>query len=57
MRKLLAWLDDRSGLVTWTRHALEHPVPPRTGWWYVFGIDTLLSFLLKVITGIELSTA
>src|SRR5919109_2381477 len=57
MRKLLAWLDDRSGIVTATRHALEHPVPPRTGWWYVFGSATLLAFILQVVTGIALATA
>ena len=55
--KLLAWLDDRSGLVTATRRALEHPVPPRTGWWYVFGSATLLAFILQVATGIALATA
>ncbi|HET9039504.1 MAG TPA: cytochrome b N-terminal domain-containing protein [Gemmatimonadales bacterium] len=57
LTRLLAWLDDRSGLVTATRRALEHPVPPRTGWWYVFGSATLIAFILQVATGIALSTA
>ncbi len=57
LRRLLAWLDDRSGLITSTRQALEHPVPPRTGWWYVFGSATLIAFILQVATGIALSTA
>jgi ubiquinol-cytochrome c reductase cytochrome b subunit len=57
MKKLFAWIDDRSGLVSATRRALEHPVPPRTGWWYVFGSATLLAFVLQVITGIALATA
>ena len=56
LARLLAWLDDRSGLITAGRHALEHPVPPRTGWWYVFGSATLLAFILQVATGIALST-
>jgi ubiquinol-cytochrome c reductase cytochrome b subunit len=56
-KRFLAWLDDRSGLLTSARHALEHPVPPRTGWWYVFGSATLLAFVLQVITGIALATA
>jgi ubiquinol-cytochrome c reductase cytochrome b subunit len=55
--RLLAWLDDRSGLLTSARHALEHPVPPRTGWWYVFGSATLLAFVLQVVTGIALAAA
>jgi ubiquinol-cytochrome c reductase cytochrome b subunit len=57
LRRILDWLDDRSGLLTWTRHALAHPVPPRTGWWYVFGSATLIAFILQVATGIALSTA
>jgi ubiquinol-cytochrome c reductase cytochrome b subunit len=57
LKRFFAWLDDRSGLLTSARHALEHPVPPRTGWWYVFGSATLLAFVLQVITGIALATA
>ena len=57
LRRFLAWLDDRSGLLTATRHALEHPVPPRTGWWYVFGSATFIAFVLQVTTGIALATA
>ena len=36
---------------------LEHPVPPRTGWWYTFGSATFLAFVLQVVTGIALATA
>jgi ubiquinol-cytochrome c reductase cytochrome b subunit len=57
IKRFFAWIDDRSGLLTATRRALEHPVPPRTGWWYVFGSATLLAFILQVATGIALSTA
>ena len=57
IKGIVAWLDDRSGLVTAMRRALEHPVPPRTGWWYVFGSATLLAFVLQVLTGIALATA
>ena len=57
LARVLAWLDDRSGLITATRRALEHPVPPRTGWWYVFGSATFIAFVLQVATGIALATA
>jgi len=57
IKRLLATLDDRTGLLTWARGVLEHPVPPRTGWWYVFGSATFLAFLLQVVTGIALATA
>jgi ubiquinol-cytochrome c reductase cytochrome b subunit len=55
--RVLAWIVDRSGLITAIRGVLEHPVPPRTGWWYVFGSATLLAFVLQVATGIALSTS
>src|SRR5690349_2973833 len=57
LRRFSAWLDDRSGLITATRHALEHPVPPRTGWWYVFGSATFIAFVLQVATGIALASS
>jgi ubiquinol-cytochrome c reductase cytochrome b subunit len=57
MKRILAWLEDRTGLVSWLRRAMEHPVPPRTGWWYVFGSATFIAFLLQVVTGIALATA
>jgi len=57
LQRFLAWLDDRSGLITAARRALEHPVPPRTGWWYVFGSATFIAFVLQVATGIALATA
>ena len=57
MKRLLATFDDRTGLLTWFRQVAEHPVPPRTGWWYVFGSATFLAFLLQVVTGIALATA
>jgi ubiquinol-cytochrome c reductase cytochrome b subunit len=57
IKRLLAAFEDRSGLLTWLRGVLEHPVPPRTGWWYVFGSATFLAFMLQVVTGIALATA
>lgn len=57
MKRLLALFDDRTGLLSWFRNVLEHPVPPRTGWWYAFGSATFLAFVLQVVTGIALATA
>ena len=57
LRRALTWLEDRSGLITAAHRALVHPVPPRTGWWYVFGSATLLAFVLQVATGIALATS
>ena len=55
--RLLTAFDDRTGLLTWARGVLAHPVPPRTGWWYVFGSATFLAFMLQVVTGVALATA
>jgi ubiquinol-cytochrome c reductase cytochrome b subunit len=57
IKRLLAAFEDRTGLLTWFRAVLEHPVPPRTGWWYAFGSATFLAFMLQVVTGVALATA
>src|SRR5213078_2241132 len=51
------WIDDRTGLVAFAKPILDHPVPPGTDWWYVFGTATLTSFIVQVVTGIALSSA
>jgi ubiquinol-cytochrome c reductase cytochrome b subunit len=51
------WLDDRTGISKALRPIAEHPVPPGTTWWYVFGSATLIAFIIQVVTGIALSTA
>ena len=54
-----AWrtIDDRLGLSRSLGPILRHPVPPGTGWKYVFGSATLFAFVLQVVTGIALATA
>jgi ubiquinol-cytochrome c reductase cytochrome b subunit len=52
---LLAWIDDRTGLVGVTRRVMQHPVPRGATWWYVFGSATLLAFIIQVVTGIVLA--
>lgn len=51
------WFDDRTGLAEALGPILRHPVPPNTGWGYVFGSATLLAFILQVVTGIALSSS
>jgi ubiquinol-cytochrome c reductase cytochrome b subunit len=57
LKRIGQWTDDRTGAVAAAKPILEHPVPPDTGWWYIFGSATLTAFLLQVGTGIALSTA
>lgn len=53
-----AWhvFDDRLGIKKNVMPVLQHPVPPNTGWWYVFGSATLFTFMLQVVTGTVLAT-
>ena len=51
------WFEDRTGLWSLVKPILDHPVPPGTDWWYVFGTATLTSFIVQVITGIALSSS
>lgn len=53
-----AWnvLDDRLGITRNLMPIMRHPVPPKAGWWYVFGSATLFCFIIQVVTGIVLST-
>ena len=50
------WFDDRTGTVEAIRPLMEHRVPPKLGWWYVFGTATLASFAIQVLTGIFLAS-
>ena len=56
LRRLYQVFDDRTGLSKLIGPIARHPVPPGTGWWYVFGSATLFSFILQVVTGIALAT-
>jgi len=50
------WLEDRTGLWKTFGPMLQHPVPRKAGWMYVFGSATLMAFLIQVITGTVLAT-
>ena len=51
------WFDERTDASKVIGPILKHPVPPNTGWKYVFGSATLVAFLIQVVTGIALATA
>ena len=54
--KTLGWVDDRTGLVAVTEHAMFHKVPRSAKWWYVFGSATLMFFIVQLVTGVLLTT-
>ncbi|HWB93618.1 MAG TPA: cytochrome b N-terminal domain-containing protein [Puia sp.] len=53
--RIWRWLDDRIGVDALIRPLIDHPVPPRGLWTYVFGSATLFMFVLQVVTGVALS--
>jgi ubiquinol-cytochrome c reductase cytochrome b subunit len=57
LRKVWEWFDARTDASKVIGPILKHPVPPRTGWMYVFGSAILFAFLIQVFTGIALATA
>ena len=50
------WFEDRTGMGAAFLPLVRHPVPRDTGWAYVFGSATLVSFIVLVTTGIALAT-
>ncbi len=56
LKTVLDWLNDRTGLVDMLAPLASHPVPPNTGWSYVFGSAVLISFVIQMVTGVVLAT-
>ncbi len=56
LRRIWHEFDDRTGIASLWEWVGCHPVPPGTGWWYVFGSATLLAFIIQIVTGIALAT-
>ena len=56
VQSLIAWVDDRTGLIKNLKPILEHRVPKKSKWAYVFGSATLFSFVLQIVTGVMLAT-
>src|ERR1700732_3489320 len=57
LQRLLDAFEERTGLFKLLGDLARHPVPPGTGWWYVFGSATLMCFIVQVVTGIALATS
>lgn len=54
-RKIVAWIEDRSGVIGVVKSLAKHKVPPDVNWWYVLGSATLFCLVLQVVTGISLA--
>jgi ubiquinol-cytochrome c reductase cytochrome b subunit len=55
LARLAYWLEDRTGLWKTFGPMLEHPVPRKAGWMYVFGSATMMAFIIQVVTGTALA--
>lgn len=56
LRGMRDWIEDRTGIIEAIKPVMEHPIPRNTGWAYVFGSATLISFIVLVASGIALAT-
>ena len=57
LKQFIDVFEKRTGLIAFFTALAEHPVPPDTGWWYVFGSATAVAFAIQVVTGIALATS
>jgi len=57
LKEFLDAFENRTGLIAFFTALAEHPVPPDTGWWYVFGSATAVAFVIQVVTGMALATS
>lgn len=51
MNKLMAWLDDRTGIRSLMHEALYERIPGGARWRYVWGSTLVFCFFVQVITG------
>src|SRR5215468_8349393 len=54
-KTILAWIDDRTGLISGIRHFLDEDIPASAGWHQVFGSVALFALLLQIATGLLLA--
>ena len=55
MSSLVAWFEQRTGLVSALKNFLTEDVPGGASYWYVFGSATLLVLVVQIVTGIILT--
>jgi len=54
-RRVVDWLEERTGGETALRHFLNEDIPDSSGWHQVFGSVALFAFLTQVLSGLLLS--
>jgi ubiquinol-cytochrome c reductase cytochrome b subunit len=55
VRRLIDWLDHRTGLETAIRNFLYEDIPASSGWHQVLGSVAIFSFLIQAFTGVLLA--
>jgi quinol-cytochrome oxidoreductase complex cytochrome b subunit/mono/diheme cytochrome c family protein len=55
MRKIVDWIEHRTGLESAIKHFLYEDIPASSGWHQVLGSVALFSFLVQMVTGILLA--
>jgi ubiquinol-cytochrome c reductase cytochrome b subunit len=55
VKRLLIWLDDRTGHRTILHHLLDEKLPPGTGWWFTLGSVLLATLGVQFVTGVALA--
>ncbi len=55
LEKLLAWIDDRTGLVSVVQEFFDEDIPASSGWHQVFGSVALFALTVQFLTGVLLA--
>ena len=55
VRRIIDWLESRTGLESAARHFLYEDIPASAGWHQVLGSVALFSFMIQVLTGVLLA--
>ena len=54
MKKILDWLDERTGIVDLSRMVLHEPIPGGARWRYVWGSTLTFALFVQFVTGVVL---